>query len=168
MAHLAIENSVLICDRQFTSNDRVNSLIADPSLQCVVLFPGPHSVNLSLIPPSQVQAQFDADRKLLIFVIDGTWAEAKRMVRQSANLCGLPQICFTPQRPSEYKIRQQPHEYCVSSIEAVHQLLGILDPSTDADHLLELFRSMVALQIQCFQKNRMPELLQVPEYAGTI
>ncbi len=158
MAHLTIENSTLICGKDFNENQRVNAMIADPSLHCVILFPGPQSLNLSQIPEKERSCQFPAQKKLVVFVIDGTWAAAKRMLRQSDNLLKLPQICFTPKRLSEYKIRQQPMEHCVSSIEAVHQLLGLLDPSTPADHLLELFRDMVEMQIQCFQQNRMPAL----------
>jgi hypothetical protein len=156
MAHLAIENSTLICGKDFNENKKVIALIEDPKRYCVVLFPGPQSLNLSQIPTENLSGLFPSQKRLVVFVIDGTWASAKRMLRQSPNLLALPQICFTPQRPSEYKIRQQPMKHCVSSIEAVHQLLGILDPSTPADHLLELFRSMVKLQVQCFERNQGP------------
>ncbi len=153
MTHLAIENSTLIVGKDFNDNPQVNALLRNPELYCVVLFPGPQSLNLSLLPQHERTTWFPTEKQLVILVIDGTWASAKRMLRQSPNLLELPQICFTPQRPSEYKIRQQPKEHCVSSIEAVHQLLEILEPATRADHLLELFRGMVELQIRCFEHH---------------
>jgi DTW domain-containing protein YfiP len=83
----------------------------------------------------------------VVFVIDGTWACAKTMVSRSRNLMSLPQICFTPARTSEYQFRRQPHALCLSTIEAVHQILEILEPEVDPSPLIELFRNMVKKQV---------------------
>jgi len=40
MAHLTIENSLLIPGTDFDENEEVNRLIADPENHCVVLYPG--------------------------------------------------------------------------------------------------------------------------------
>ena len=149
MTHFSIEGSLLIPGKEFNDDAQVNRLIADPANYCVVLYPGKDSKNIS-VPESlsEFQESVPADKKLVIFVIDGTWAHAKRMVRESPNLLGLPQICFTPKSLSEYKIRQQPAEYCLSTIEAVHQILEHLESAVNAEVLLEVFRTMVEQQIQ--------------------
>ncbi len=157
MTHLSIENSKLICGKDFNDHSQVKALIANPDHHCVVLFPGLNSFNLSHAPQNERLNLFPSQKKLVVFVIDGTWASAKRMLRDSENLLALPQICFTPQKLSEYKIRQQPMKHCVSTIEAVHQLLGLLEPSVPADDLLVLFREMVELQVQHFNRNQVLE-----------
>lgn len=150
MAHLCIRNSRLIMGRSFQDDAQVNALIADPGRACVILFPGRESQDIGASgwqpPPGQ---------RLTLFVVDGTWLTARAMLRESPNLMALPQIRFTPTRRSEYKFRQQPEAHCLSTIEAVHTLLGILEPETDGSNLLELFRSMVGAQIQYAAHNQL-------------
>jgi DTW domain-containing protein YfiP len=147
MAHLTIENSLLIPGIDFDENEEVNRLIADPKNHCVVLYPGRRSLNISTLPQNEIQNAFPKDKTLIIFVIDGTWACAKTMVSRSKNLLKLPQICFTPARASEYQFRRQPKPVCLSTIEAVHQILEILEPEIDSSPLIELFRNMVKKQV---------------------
>ena len=154
MTHLCIENSRLIQGKEFNESIQVKGLIEDPTNHCVVLFPGPAAFNLSVHTQEEIKTSFPQGKRLVVFVIDGTWASAGRMLRNSRVLSELPRICFTPQKPSEYKIRKQPKKHCVSTIEAVHQLLGILEPSVQADHLLTMFRAMVKLQIHYFNVNQ--------------
>ncbi|MGB6865435.1 MAG: DTW domain-containing protein, partial [Candidatus Aminicenantaceae bacterium] len=52
---------------------------------------------------------------------------ARKMLKLSTNLLALPKIHFQPQGPSRYVIKQQPHEYCLSTIESAHFLLQELD-----------------------------------------
>ena len=148
MTHLSIEGSLLIQGKEFMTNTRVNTLIADPKNHCIVLYPGKKSQNISLASDDEIRKSFPSDKKILLFIIDGTWTHAQRMLRLSPNLLALHQICFTPKNRSDYRIRQQPAEYCLSTIEAVHQILGHLESSVNADILLKVFRHMVDQQIQ--------------------
>jgi DTW domain-containing protein len=156
ITHHCLENSQLIAGLEFGENVQVNELIADPENYCVVLYPGPNSRNIS-----EQGSGLPVDKKGVIFVIDGTWSCAKKMVHRSPNLSRLPQICFTPQKPSEYRIRQQPKAYCLSTLEAVHQVLEILNPEVGRDNLLEVFRSMIEKQVWLTTLNRAkrPELV---------
>jgi DTW domain-containing protein YfiP len=100
MTHLCIENSKLIHGTGFQKNSTVNELIADPKNHCIVLYPGANSRNISAHPSEEVQSWFPKDKTLVIFIIDGTWACAKRMIVRSPNLIALPQIGFTPKNRS--------------------------------------------------------------------
>ena len=71
----------------------------------------------------------------LILVVDGTWNTARKMLRLSRNLHSVPRICFTPVRPSRFRVRKQPHPNCYSTIEAIHQTLELLGPSQGFDIL---------------------------------
>jgi DTW domain-containing protein YfiP len=154
MTHHCLENSRLILGTAFDKDPQVIELTSNPDNHCVVLYPGPNSVNISLESETQTENRFPVGKNRVIFVIDGTWFCAKKMLRQSPNLSSLPQICFTPKSGSEYKIRQQPHPQCLSTIEAVHHLIEVLDPKVNPANLLEVFRSMVARQLKFLERSQ--------------
>ncbi|MEO5970441.1 MAG: tRNA-uridine aminocarboxypropyltransferase [Bdellovibrionia bacterium] len=153
MTHHCLENSKLILGTEFDDNQQVRELLANPDNYCVVLYPGKNSVNISLETTAETESRFPVGKNWVIFVIDGTWFCAKKMLRRSPMLSLLPQICFSPKTESEYKIRQQPHPQCLSTIEAVHYLIETLDPHVDPANLLEVFRGMVARQLKFFDSK---------------
>lgn len=155
MSHLTLQNSHLIMGQDYTQNDQVNRLLQDPSRHCVMLYPGPRSQNLTLLNEGERSAIFPAGKKLTIFVIDGTWATARRTVRQSQNLLKIPRICFSPEKPSSFRVRKQPNAACYSTIEAIHHTIELVggaqgfDTSTrEHDKLLHVFDKMVELQLE--------------------
>lgn len=152
MTHLCIENSKLILGTDFDQNNEVNRLLLNEKNHCIVLYPGQNSLNISTQTPEETRKGFPPDKKLVIFVIDGTWHCAKKMLYRSRLLSQLPQICFSLDKKSEYKIRKQPDSYCLSTIEAVHHIIEVLDPTINPDSLLDIFRNMVKNQIR-FLKN---------------
>lgn len=150
MTHLCLTNSVLFEGTDFTEHAGVNALIADPDNHCVVLSPGPESIDLSKVDPPERATLFPRGKQLVIFVIDGTWSQARRMKRLSQNLHRIPSICFTPTTPSGFKVRKQPAAYCYSTIEAVHaciELTGAEDKEA-ASNLLRTFSYMVEQQVE--------------------
>ncbi|MFH0920744.1 MAG: tRNA-uridine aminocarboxypropyltransferase [Fibrobacterota bacterium] len=123
MTGLALRNSETIVGLDFTRDPRLTALLADPRWHSVMLFPGPGSIDLSMNVPFELPA----GKTLRVLVIDGTWAMAKKIIRLSPNLQALPKIRFTPPALSRFHIKRQPAAHCVSTIEAVHYLLDILE-----------------------------------------
>lgn len=156
MAHLCLEDSHLIEGEDFSDDALVNRLIADPENQPVLLYPGEDSVNLSRLTPAERSEPFSTDKKLVIFVLDGTWATARNMLRKSSNLRTLPKVCFSLNTESTFRVRKQPAPGCYSTIEAVHQIIELLAPQPpdlsggDRKHdvLLRVFDRMVEQQLQ--------------------
>jgi DTW domain-containing protein YfiP len=153
MSHLLLKQSLLIEGDCFENNNLVNSLIENPSFFPVVLYPGVGAVDLSKLAPAEQGKLFSTNRRLLVFVIDGTWATARRTMRLSSNLAKLPRVCFSPTRESQFKVRKQPAVHCVSTIEAIHQTIELLGESQGFevssrvhDHLLDVFAQMVERQ----------------------
>lgn len=149
MAHLSMERSHLFVGHDYTDHAQIDRLIADPKRHCVMLYPGKDSLDLSARPATERASICPPDRELTVFVIDGTWATARQTVR-SLNLRGMERICFTPSKPSNFRIRKQPAPGCYSTIEAIHETIELLGPSrgfsvTDRAHdgLLHLFEHMV-------------------------
>ncbi len=153
MSHLILKSSMLIEGDCFENHAVVTGLIADPKVFPVVLYPGTGSIDISKLAPMDQAAIVPSDRRLMIFVVDGTWATARRTMRLSSNLAKLPRVCFSPVRESQFKVRKQPAAHCVSTIEAIHHTIELLGDSqgfntaTRAhDCLLDVFSFMVERQ----------------------
>lgn len=160
MAHLCLANSLLIAGEDFTANAAVNRIIGDPGNHCLLLYPGADAIDISEPSPEHRLAIFPADKKTVVFVVDGTWHTAKKTVARSENLKKLPTICFTPKSPSRFRVRKQPAPGCYSTIEAIHHTLDLLSESgriagrSEAhDLLIAVFDRMVERQLE-FNQGR--------------
>jgi DTW domain-containing protein YfiP len=154
LTHLCLPNSELRMGVGFDEDARVQALIRDPQNFPVLLYPGKDAVNLSVGAPPKELSEPLASRRLVVFLLDGTWSGARKMLRLSPSLQRLPRIMFTPSAPSRYVIKQQPVEGCLSTLEAVHELLLALaktglDHYADQAQLLDVFKRMQDYQIAC-------------------
>ncbi|NUN05154.1 MAG: DTW domain-containing protein [Bdellovibrio sp.] len=159
MSHLCLKNSHLIMGQDYSGSVQVQNLIDDPQFHSVILYPGVKSQNLTEMSSAQRDALVPVGKKLRIFVVDGTWATAKKMVRQSKNLVSLPRICFSPSSPSNFRVRKQPQAHCYSTIEAIHHTIelvghsqGFATASREHDKLLYVFDKMVERQLDFIRK----------------
>jgi DTW domain-containing protein YfiP len=159
LTHLCLKNSEILQGIDFTEDERVNRLIEDPAYYPVILYPGENSTDISEFHfPDCIPDQ----KKILVFVIDASWILARKMLKLSLNLQALPKIHFRPQGPSRYVIKQQPHEYCLSTIESVYFLLEELDrlgiEGCRGQHrfLLETLDKICRLQVECTEDAVLP------------
>jgi DTW domain-containing protein YfiP len=137
MAHLSLPNSSLRVGLDFSADEVVRAALAGEGRVCV-LFPRPGAMDVSELPSGEA---------ITLVVLDGTWSLARKLLRLNPELAALPHVAFTPRRPSDYRIRRQPSESCVSTIEALAEVLGVLEPDKGSfDGLLEPFRAMVERQ----------------------
>lgn len=160
MTHLCITNSRLIAGVEFDGNREVETILDDPANAGHVLFPGPTAIEVDRLGEAPLASPALAldGRKLVVFVIDGTWAQAKGMLRKSARLGNLPRVSFQPSRTSNYRVRKQPNRFCLSTIEATHRLIQILDPRVDPGILLTVFDRMVEKQVSFASRGQLREL----------
>jgi DTW domain-containing protein YfiP len=137
MAHLALPNSVLRLGIDF-STDPVVCAALQESPPPFLLFPGPRAVDAAALPK---------DRAVTLIVLDGTWWQARKLLHLNPALRALPQVAFTPRQPSAYRIRRQPAAFCLSTIEALAEVLPLIEPEgASLGRLLEPFHAMVARQ----------------------
>lgn len=138
MAHLSLPNSELHRGVDFTGHARLEELARRPE-RVAVLFPGEDAISVE-------EAQANPPETLI--VVDGTWPQAKKVVMRNPVLAALPRIGFVPRRPSNYRIRAEPADHCVSTIEAVAEILGQLEGKPDYfDRMLGAFEFMVDTQL---------------------
>lgn len=115
MAHRFLKNSSLFVGTDFTHHGGVNQLLADPQFRPFLLYPTP-----TALTPAEVQTP--RNQRPLVFLLDGTWHWARSIYRASLNLRRLPCLAFSPTRPSEFRVKRQPHPSCLSTLEAILHL----------------------------------------------
>lgn len=120
--------------------------------EAFLLFPGPEAQDASEAPLS---------KKSLIIAIDGTWSEAGKILRRNEILQTLPRVSFRNSLTSNYRIRKQPKEHYLSTLESVGHLLkqnamgaGLVDAAKGYDALFEGFDRMVLKQLSYFPRMR--------------
>jgi DTW domain-containing protein YfiP len=139
LAHLGLPGSVLRTGLDFSDDPILRSALVGPC-PTFVLFPGPTAVPLEALPKDTV---------MNLVVIDGTWWQARKLLRLNPILANLPRVGFVPRTPSQYRIRTQPASDCVSTIEALAEVLRAIEPDGDRfKRLLDPFRAMVDHQIR--------------------
>lgn len=157
-----LKNSQIIMGVDFSDDREVNALIADSSNHCMVLYPGESALNISSDDISTLENLSNAHKRLVLFLIDGTWPCAKKMMKLSKNINSLPRLSFTASHQSLFAIKEQPADFCLSTLESIHFFLTEADRRGfeqlhDSHHnLLDVFKSMVEFQIECAKNPDLP------------
>jgi len=146
LARLSLPDSILRRAVDFEADTVVNDALSgrDGGPPPYLLFPGPDAVDLARERPAG---------PVTLVVLDGTWWQAKKLLRRNPRLATLPRISLAPATPSRYRIRREPHEHCVSTIEAIAMALRALEGEGGAADdarfaaLLAPFDAMVEHQI---------------------
>jgi DTW domain-containing protein len=119
-----------------------------PSLpeSTALLYPGDDARDLDTLTA--------AERPAALVVVDGTWANARTVVRDTAWLRELPRYRLRPPA-SRYRLRREPSADSVSTIEAVVAALRILEPETTGlTDLLGAFDAMIDHQLAIIAERR--------------
>jgi hypothetical protein len=138
MAHLSVPGSELLIGIDFARHPRFSELLSGAE-DAVVLFPAEGARDASELAARP--GGFTA------FVIDGTWSQAKKVWQANPALQRLPAYRISPRLPSRYEIRAEPAVHCLSTIEAVAELLDAIDGAPGKhEPMLAPFLGMVSRQ----------------------
>ncbi|PNH90610.1 tRNA-uridine aminocarboxypropyltransferase [Vibrio diazotrophicus] len=96
-------------------------LLQNPAYFPVLIFPAETEEEHSRVM-NQVESIASGKKPLLIFV-DGSWREAKRIVRKSPYLADLPLISIEPQVLSQYVMRKSDNEQHLATAEVASLVL---------------------------------------------
>jgi DTW domain-containing protein YfiP len=151
MTKLQLENSEIIVGVDFTNNNRVNKILSTEKNSPFLLYPGQNSFNLSIREGSEINS-FMGDNPY-IFILDGTWPCARKMLKLSKNLQQLKRVSFDNKIKSKFIIKQQPAPLCLSTIESVHTVLNLLKAGNveqcETKDFLIPFEKMIEHQLEC-------------------
>jgi DTW domain-containing protein YfiP len=142
MAHLALAGSRLLDGLAFDDDARLADLfVADAARHgsVAVLFPGPGARTIEDWPGPPPEH---------LVVLDGTWHQAAKLLRENPRLAALPRLAFVPAAPGRYRIRKEPRDECLSTIEAIGAVLAVLEGDAAlGEALLRPFDAMVEAQL---------------------
>lgn len=139
MASLALPQSVLHVGIDWSEHAALRAAISDPARPAILLYPGPGAKDILTEPPQG---------PVTLVVVDGTWSQAKSVVRDNPILHALPRYAFAAPELSHYRIRKEPRAELCSTIEALMHVLGALEGRPDAFRaLLDPFHAMVDAQL---------------------
>ncbi|EMI52760.1 tRNA-uridine aminocarboxypropyltransferase [Rhodopirellula sallentina] len=113
-----------------------------------VLYPGRDAMLLDDLRPEE--------RPEHLVILDGTWHQAKTLYRDIPRLQTLPQYRLSPASPGRYRIRREPNEHALSTLEATVAALMALEPDNqDLPRLLQSFDRMIEDQLD--RQNIVPD-----------
>ena len=146
--NLSLENCEIHVGIDFTENRDINDIINDPSNICYTLYPHQSSINLNETSIGEEQ------RNTVIFLIDSTWPCSKAILAASPNIEALQKVSFSHTEVSKFIFKEQPKEYCLSTMESTLCVLKLLDhhqietiETTKLDRFLLPFEKMVEYQL---------------------
>jgi DTW domain-containing protein YfiP len=148
IARLCLPNSEFCRGVDFSEDPTVRAALSDPNRPAVLLFPGPQSADLRELAPGG---------PVTLVVLDGTWWQASKLLRKNPAIASLPRYAFEPAQPSRYRIRGEPQENYVATIEALAEALGVLEGAPERmARLLLPFDAMVEHQLAIERDNPNP------------
>src|SRR5205814_2321416 len=103
----------------------------------LLLYPSSHALELN--------AEFVATltRPVNLIVPDGSWSQTRKIVRREAALAGIPQVKLPKGPPSAYRLRLQPQDEWLCTLEAIARSLGMLENHDAQQQLEAMLRVMV-------------------------
>ena len=105
--------------------DSLNALLADPKVQCYLLWPDNEALTLAQVREGRGQA-----RKVHFILLDGTWRKAYRMLHSNPELQQLPRVKLDAVA-GQYSIRKKPFPEALSTLEAGYHLLSQWERAPD-------------------------------------
>jgi DTW domain-containing protein len=78
-----------------------------------------------------------------LIVPDGSWSQTRKFIRRDEALAVIPHVKLPQGPPSEYRLRHQPQEEGLCTLEAIARSLGILESRNVQQQLEDLLRVMV-------------------------
>ena len=129
---------------------RFSCVVADRGPQGHAIVP-PHPGPAALLyPDPHAQLLDDLEEKpSRLVVVDGTWPQARNLLRHNAWLRALPTVSFRSRGPSRYRIRKSRRAEELATVEAIVIALQIIEPDTPGlGGLLDAFDAMIDQQLE--------------------
>jgi DTW domain-containing protein YfiP len=109
--------------------------------------PLPPGRRLVLFPDAEARlltAEDAAGEGVVLLVPDGTWAQARRLLRRDDLFQGAEVVTLPPAGPSRYGLRRHAREGSVCTLEAVGRALGVLEGGDIEERLAAVLERFVA------------------------
>lgn len=149
LAVLGLRNATLWVGEVF---EALPDWLAKPGYRPCLLFPGEQACAINALGA-------DEDRRPVRLVVpDGTWRKARKLLYLNPALQALPRVTLLDAPPSRYRLRKAPMEGSLSTLEAIVEVLNVLEAPADYRELLKPFDALIEGQIaamgeETFRRN---------------
>lgn len=133
LAHKSLPNSKLQIRGLKDSPLLLENFIQDEKLN-LVLFPTEDSISID---------EFNNDTPKRLIVPDGSWSQAKSIVKREELLKNAIKVKIPKGKRSEYFLRTEPNDESVSTFEAISRALARLHPEISNGSLEKNFKIMI-------------------------
>ncbi|AKF09941.1 tRNA-uridine aminocarboxypropyltransferase [Sandaracinus amylolyticus] len=97
-----------------------------------------------LFPAPEARVLDASDRGCTLIVPDGSWAQARKVLRRDPLAEGAEPVVLPPSDASRYGLRRNPREGGLCTIEAIARALGVVESPQIEARLLEVLDTFVA------------------------
>ena len=146
--NLSLTNCEMHVGVDFSQNEKINEIIDNHT--CYVLYPSDTSIKLN------EQSISKEGKGIVLFLIDSTWPCSRAMLRASPNIDALQKVSFTHTKSSAFIFKEQPQNYCLSTMESTLCVLELLNKhqlenieTKSLENFLSPFHKMVEYQLSC-------------------
>lgn len=144
LAALPSDKCFIVQGRKFSVNKSpfVERILS--SANTLLLYPGDKAINISKIPSVDEHGE-----PYNLVLIDGTWAQARSIYHTNQSLQRLKQVKLCNTGISEYVIRTQPTDNCLSTVESAALALSELEKKAHIkEALLRPLKALCQFQLQ--------------------
>ncbi|MBT5093102.1 MAG: DTW domain-containing protein [Halobacteriovoraceae bacterium] len=142
IAHSFLKNSQIKIGINFENDPQMQNWLSDETVENRVLYPGVGALAVE----DQSASRGSIKKPLRLFVIDGTWPCARKMMNQNPALKNLPRFTFSGSYRSRFLIKQQPGSVCLSTIESLHKFIELWEGESH-DAMLEVLDELVQIHL---------------------
>lgn len=147
-ACLPPEKCIVLVGRRFSEERNPDLAAVCRDSRTLILYPGPDAQNLEDLVQNQKYLDVKTPGHNVI-IIDGTWSQAKDMFLRNTLLHLPKQVQLSKTLSSQYVIRTQPTNICLSTLECAAVSLSILERNEDIQQvLLKPLNALCSFQLQ--------------------
>ncbi|KAF6736263.1 DTW domain-containing protein 2 [Oryzias melastigma] len=135
----------VIVGRRFNEEKHPELAAVCHDSRTLILYPGPKSQNLEEL----VQCRDVGAINHNVIIIDGTWSQAKNMFLKNSMFHLPKQVQLNRTLSSQYVIRTQPSNICLSTLECAAVALSVLERNDEIQEvLLRPLKALCSFQLQ--------------------
>ena len=153
IADLVPNTFAYIWSRTEPNNDML-ALLNDPQWQPIVIFPAEYSQPERLVNKDNNPI---LGKKPLFILLDGSWAQAKKMFRKSPYLDKLPVLSFSPENISRYLVRKAVKDNQLATAEVAALALEYIGETKNAAQLELLFEVFKENYLLGKERKQLPD-----------
>jgi DTW domain-containing protein len=142
LACRALTNSEIRINGRKQDRLSLTGLVED-GRSSLLLYPSPFAQELTEEFVSRLKGPFN------LIVPDGKWRQTQKFTRREPALAGIPHVKVPEGAPSEYRLRTQPNENSLCTLEAIARAIGALESRQAQSELESVLRVMVERTLWC-------------------